>query len=105
MENFDEADKVLAHQLEEIQKRPYSELVSLMGVENIVTCEGTGESGVEYEAEVESVWNGAEGGDIRVNVVLFEKGFNSCVPVTSSFVMRPDNSVLSLEELPEGKVD
>ena len=95
MQDFKEAEKILAQQVEEITQRSYSELSSLMGARNIATCDGTGESGTEYEAEIESVWNAEEGGDIRVNVVLFEKGFNSCIPVTSSFVMKSDGTVLS----------
>jgi hypothetical protein len=76
--------------LKELSRRPYRDLVLLMG--DTQTKEVTGEDGKEYQLEVQVFWDSKKGGDVRVIVSGDDGGWRAFRPLTSDFVMAPDGS-------------
>jgi hypothetical protein len=76
--------------LKELRRRPYGDLVLLMG--DTQTKEVTGEDGKQYQLEVQVFWDSKKGGDVRVIVSGDDGGWRAFRPLTSDFVMAPDGS-------------
>ena len=88
--NKAEAKEVLAGQLRELQKLPYAEFRSWVVEKKIETPLVKGASGAEYQVEVEALWDGKPGGDIRVLVSVDDGGFlSSFLPLCGSFIVAP----------------
>lgn len=96
MQNVDEALKVLEEQINEVKKVPYDKLTELMGVARTKTyaIEGDEYENDGYDVEIESVWEGKEGGNLVINIVVFEKDPSSYIPVTASFIITPEGSIV-----------
>ncbi len=93
MQDVEEAMGILQEQMKQVRDVPYERLSELMGASNVQSFDLAGPSGIEYDVEVESVWDDVPNGNIRVNIVVFEKGWTSFIPVTGSFVMAPDGTI------------
>ena len=85
--NTEEARQVLAHHLEQYRALPYAELVRRIGA--VETAEVTGES-EQYQLEVAFIWDGPEGGAVRVLGAIDDGGWRAFVPVTADFSVGPD---------------
>ena len=94
MENIEEAEALLSEKLGELKKVPYGRLSTLMGAANVEALEVDAPSGMGYDVEVESVWAGEPGGNITVNIAVFERSMAVVMPLTASFVMAPDGSII-----------
>jgi hypothetical protein len=83
----DEARKVLAGHLEPLRKRPYAELVGLMG--DIQVAEVVGPSGARYQIEVEVIWDSPrEKTDVLVLAAIDDGRLpGSLSPLTDSFIV------------------
>lgn len=86
--DIDEARNLLSHKLAEYRLLSYSNLAARM---NAVDCaEVLGPAGVEYQIEVEVMWDDRPGGDIRVIGAIDDGGWRAFVPLCDSFIMTPD---------------
>jgi hypothetical protein len=54
--------------------------------------ERSGPSGTTYQIEIQFLWDARPGGDIRVMASIDDGGWRAVVPLTRSFIKRPDGS-------------
>jgi len=89
-----EAQAILTAHLEPYRRRSYGSLVALMG--DVHVTEVVGPSGVEYQIEVEVVWDSArEKASVRVLGAIDDGHLRgSVVPVSDSFIVAPDGTLL-----------
>ncbi|MDO9108615.1 MAG: hypothetical protein Q7U89_06435 [Coriobacteriia bacterium] len=90
--NREEAEAVLNDQLSKSRARGYEGFLALLGEPDVLTVSGP--SGREYQVEVEAFWDVGPEGDIRVVGMIDDGGWRSFVPLTSSFIMRPDGTTV-----------
>lgn len=89
----EEAKTLLANQLRELQKLSYAEFRSWVIEKKIETPVTKGPSGTEYQMEIQAMWDGKRGGDIRVFVSIDDGGFvSSLLPLCDSFVVSTDRT-------------
>ena len=100
-----EAGQVLERELEPLRALSYDELrarmprvrrriwfVSIVEGGDPEVREVQGESGTWYQVAFEVVWDGAEGGDIRVLASIDAGGRSALHPMTSGFILAPDGT-------------
>ena len=87
-----EARTLLAHEYETWRKQSYQQLVSLMGRDCCEHTDVAGPSGTMYQLEVNILWDGEAGRDVRVIISIDDGGWRAFVPLTDSFIMAPDGS-------------
>jgi len=89
--NDEEARSVLRAHLDPYRRRSYAELSAKLG--NQGCDEVTGPSGAAYQIEVDVMWDGAPGQDLRVIGAIDDgRGWRSISPLTESFLMSPDGT-------------
>jgi hypothetical protein len=76
--------------LKDLGKRPYYDLVLLMG--DPQTKQVKGGDGKTYQLEAEVFWDSKKGGDIRVIVMGDDGGWSAFKPLAHGFVMTPGGS-------------
>ncbi len=79
-----EAQTVLEQQIAAYRRRPYRDLVAMIGQQG--TIEVTGESGTSYQLEAQAFWDHKRGGDVRIRVAIDDGGWRSMVPLCSDFI-------------------
>ena len=85
-----EAKILLQKTLEQFRQYSFKELQGSIG--NIFTFQVDGESGVQYQIEVEAVWDGKPGQDIIVLGAIDDGGWRAFSPLSDSFIIRPDGT-------------
>jgi hypothetical protein len=85
-----EAKIILQKTLEQFRHYTFKELQASIG--NIFTFQIDGESGVQYQIEVEAVWDGKPGQDIIVLGTIDDGGWRAFSPLSDSFIIRPDGT-------------
>ena len=86
-----EATSVLERQLERYRGLAYAELLGLLG--EAVSLEVVGPGGTTYQVEIEAVWDGEPGGDLRVIGSIEDGGWWRAIsPLTRDFIISPDGS-------------
>jgi len=84
-----EAGRLLAAFIEDLQKRPYSELRQFLS--NPTCVEVSGSSGTRYQVEYEALWDSEPKGPLRIMVSIDDGGLISAMfPITESFLVDPD---------------
>jgi len=86
------ATELIKDELQRLRLLNYSELVRLIGEDQISTPLGS--DGKEYQMEVDVFWDGEKGGDVRVIVAVDDGGLRAFVPLTSDFIMRSDGTLV-----------
>jgi hypothetical protein len=87
-----EALAVLETHLLEWRERTYSDLAAFL--KTPVTTEIQGPTGVTYQVQVQVVWDGRKGGDLRVLGAVDDGGWRAFHPLCSDFIMAPDGSFI-----------
>ena len=82
-----EAKRILAEEMAKYRSRSYEELKQL--VSDVDAYEVTGASGADYQIEVQVIWDGKPGGDLRVLASIDDGGWSAFWPVNGDFAMRP----------------
>ena len=77
-------------ELRRLFELPYSELIKMIGTPEAKQV--LGEDGISYQVEIEAFWDIARAEDVRVIVSVDDGGWRALVPLTQTFVMRPDGS-------------
>jgi len=86
-----EARGFLTAQLADYRGLSYAQLVALIGEPSI--RELTGESGTQYQLEIEPIWDHKKGGLVRVLGMITDGTLRSFVsPWTDDFLVAPDGS-------------
>lgn len=85
-----EALTVLRQRLEPYRGRTYAELLPLL--EEAVSFEVVGPSGTAYQVEIDAVWDGEPGKDLRVFGRIDDGGWRALAPLTSDFIISPEGS-------------
>ncbi len=85
-----EAQLELGKILRTYRAREYSDLRDLIGSEN--TFEVRGDSGVQYQLEVQAFWDDKPDNNIRVSVSIDDGGLRAFFPMTDDFIMSPSGA-------------
>jgi len=75
-----------------LRTQPYADLVSRIGKPE--HKEFVAHDGNRYQLETEVFWDSKTGGDIRVMVCADGGGVSAFLPVSDSFIMAPDGSLV-----------
>ena len=86
-----EAIRILDQALQVFRDEPYNDLVNRLGTGPVV-CERRGPDGVNYQIEIDFVWDGRTGGDVLVTGSIDDGGWRAFVPITRSFIKSADES-------------
>jgi hypothetical protein len=83
-----EAGAILSRLAGEYRALSYEELKRFLG--NPVTLSDRSPSGVEYQIEIESVWDDAPDHNLRVLLSIDEGGLRPFAPIMEHFIVGPD---------------
>jgi hypothetical protein len=70
----------------------YPQLVAMIG--KVETKELVGEDGKTYQLEIEAFWDSKKGEAVLLIVAADDGGWRAFKPLTDSFIMRPDGSLV-----------
>ncbi|HSM02894.1 MAG TPA: hypothetical protein VK960_10720 [Acidimicrobiia bacterium] len=88
----DEAAKLLGRHLERVGREPFDSLSSMVGNPRVTPA--LGHSGVEYQIEVEAMWDDESNGVLRVLGSIDDATFRGAFsPVTDDFLITRDGPV------------
>jgi len=87
-----EAREILRRHLETYRSRSYAQLTELIGEPH--ACELSAPSGKSYQVEVEALWDNQPDGNVRVMGSIDDGGWRAFVPLTQSFIMACDGSLV-----------
>jgi hypothetical protein len=90
--DLDEAKQIILSELEPYREKSYSELISL--IDEIYTYEIKGPSGVEYQIEIQLMWDGEKGGDVRAMGNIDDGGLRAFLPLAECFIMSPSGKFI-----------
>jgi hypothetical protein len=86
-----EAYSILAEHLARYRTRSYAELAAWVREGRIDTPEVVGQSGQQYQIEVQFFWDDKPGDDVRVvGSVSDGRGIRAFLPLTDSFILSPE---------------
>jgi hypothetical protein len=85
-----EAREILERELATYRARSYDDLVKLFG--QPINTEVVAASGVKYQLEIQVLWDGQPGRNLRVLGSVDDGRWRSFLPLTSSFIVAPDGS-------------
>ncbi len=92
-----EARKLLSEKLAEYRAHSYAKLASRIDTRDVDCVQVVGPSGAEYQIEIQFVWDGRLGGDIRVMGGIDDGELRVFVPLCESFIMAPDGRLIGEE--------
>ena len=87
-----EAEEILATELARVRGMSYAEIRTL--IKDSEHVDVTGKSGTEYQVESQAMWDSKPEGDLRVMVSIDDGGWRAVVPLTRSFIIAPDGSLV-----------
>lgn len=87
--NNKEALELLNKELQGFREVDYATLVDRIGDTHVV--ERTGASGVEYQVDIEVMWDGRPDGDVMVMGSVDDGGLRAFAPLTRTFIKSPKN--------------
>jgi hypothetical protein len=87
--NTKEARTILSEVMREYQVKEYSYWENAIP-ESPLVFEKTGASGVDYQIEIEVLWDGRDSRVIRVIFSIDDGGLRAFVPMTDDFLISPE---------------
>lgn len=86
-----EAQSILTRRVTDLRQQPYPDLRDTWL--NQPDCEQIrGQSGAEYQVEIEAYWDDREAEHLRLVVSIDDGGRRALLPITESFIVAPDGS-------------
>jgi hypothetical protein len=86
-----EANSILAEHLARYRTRSYAELAAWVRDGRVDAPEAVGQSGTNYQIEIQFFWDDQPDGDVRVvGSVSDGRGIRAFVPLTDSFILGPE---------------
>ena len=89
----EEAIALLELELARFRADPYVNLVSRITAGSL-DIERTAPSGTKYQVEIQVLWDGGPGGNIRVLGSVDDGGWQAFKPLSRDFIKAPDGSLL-----------
>jgi len=86
----EEARSLIVAELARYRSHRYDELQRLLRVQD--TYRVTGLSGKEYQVEIQAVWDGPRGGNLRVMASIDDGGIRAFFPLTEDFIVAPSGA-------------
>lgn len=86
------AQALINSEMRRLEGLPYSHLVAMIG--KVETKELVGEDGKTYQLEIQAFWDSEKGEDVRLIVAADDGGWRAYKPLTDSFIMRSDGSLV-----------
>jgi hypothetical protein len=86
----EEGMSVLAREMEHYRAMPYAALIRLL--DETKHIDTTGPSGTDYQVDLSVMWDDKSKGDLRIIGAVDDGGWRAFVPLTDSFIMRPDGT-------------
>ena len=90
--NKQEAQSLLRKTLKRYRKLSYDELRDMMGKIDILEVEG--ETGTQYQVEVQVFWDNKRKQNIRVLGAIDDGGWRAFLPITDSFIVASDGTFI-----------
>jgi hypothetical protein len=90
--NKEEATSILEKRLGQLRKCSYADLKQMVEVKICIAEEAVGESGNNYQIEIEAVWDNKPEGHILVLASIDDGGWSSFRPLTRDFIIAADGS-------------
>lgn len=87
-----EAVAVLADRLAEWRLHPYATLVAQIGASPVVLQ--VTRNHTTYQLEIECLWDGRPGGNVRVVGSIDDGGWHAFVPASLGFIKSPDGRIV-----------
>ncbi len=78
------ASEILSEQIAELRTLPYAVLSSRIKTQDV--REVVGRDGTTYQIEIDYVWDGRKGGDVRVIASIDDGGWSAFAPLTDDFI-------------------
>ena len=89
----DEAQSLLAEQMQGFKKKPYGELVSLIG--DVWAEQVNGQTSTCYTIEIEVFWDYKPDGDVRVLGSIDDGGLRTAFsPLCNDFIVTPAGKII-----------
>ena len=70
----------------------YAQLLSLL--DETKHIEVSGPTGAKYQLEIQVMWDYKPDGDLRIIGAIDDGGWRAFVPLTESFIMRPNGTLV-----------
>ena len=90
--NKKEAQSILEELIEGYRELNYKELIKL--IENVETFQVVGDSGTQYQLEVQAFWDDRPKGNLRVLGSIDDGGIRAFVPLSVDFILAPDGTFI-----------
>jgi len=90
--NNAEAKSLLANELHALAGRSFSELVALIGHDEVKVV--IGGSRVKYQIEFNVVWDSKPRKNLRIIGSIDDGGWRAFLPLTDSLIMKPDGKLV-----------
>jgi hypothetical protein len=87
--NKQEALRILEQELNAFREESYAELSARIDQGPIVS-ERTGQDSTVYQLEIQVVWDGQKGGNVRAIGSVDDGSWRALVPITRSFIKSAD---------------
>lgn len=91
-----EAKRLLTTKLADYRRLGYADLVAKIG--EIDCLEVIGASEVEYQIEVQFMWDSKPDGDVLVSAGIDDGGLSAFAPLCEGFTVTPDGEFVGEEE-------
>jgi len=88
--NETEAASVLAKELARYRGMSYAQLLVLL--DDTTKLEVSGPTGANYQIDIQVLWDYKPDGDLRVLGAIDDGGWRAFLPLTDSFIMRPNGT-------------
>jgi hypothetical protein len=89
--NNEEAIVLLEQELAGFRDESYDKLLSRISAGSL-DFERVGPSGAKYQVEIQVLWDGRRGGNIRVMGSIDDGGLRAFIPLNRDFIKAPDGS-------------
>jgi hypothetical protein len=90
--NKAEATSLLGSELQALAGRSFDELVAMVDHAEIKIV--IGESGVNYQMELNVFWDSKPGNNLRIMGSIDNGGWRAFLPLTESLIMKPDGTLI-----------
>jgi hypothetical protein len=87
-----EAKSLLANDLHTLAGRSFSDLVAMIGDDQVKSV--SGESGVNYQIELSVYWDSAPRENLRIMGAIDDGGLRALLPLTDFLIMKPDGTLI-----------
>lgn len=98
-QNIDEAKRLIEAMVSQYKDLSYIQLLSWVEDRKIETMEVTGDSGTEYQVELEALWDDKPKGNIRFLGSIYDDSHSRVLkiktPVTHNFIKRKEEHLSS----------